>query len=148
MISFKSLNVMRHVLRYPLILRSTVRASSSEVIDPPEQPIINIPRPKNRENEDIEQRKARLVYQSRKRGMLENDLLLSTFVSKHLNTFTETQLDNYDKLINGPSNDWDIYYWATNLKEIPEEYNTDVMQLLILHCKNLNKESRIRQPDL
>lgn len=39
----------------------------------------------------------RLVYQSRKRGMLENDLLLSTFVAKHLNQFTPQQVDTYDK---------------------------------------------------
>ncbi|RZC36127.1 Sdh5 domain containing protein, partial [Asbolus verrucosus] len=90
----------------------------------------------------------RLLYQSRKRGMLENDLLLSTFVAKHLNTFTESQLNDYDKLINGPSNDWDIYYWATEIKATPKEYEHEVMNMLKQHCKNLNKESRIRQPDL
>lgn len=26
---------------------------------------------------------------------------------------TEKQLLQYDRLINEPSNDWDIYYWAT-----------------------------------
>lgn len=26
---------------------------------------------------------------------------------------TEKQLNLYDRLINEPSNDWDIYYWAT-----------------------------------
>ncbi|XP_066137436.1 succinate dehydrogenase assembly factor 2-A, mitochondrial-like [Euwallacea fornicatus] len=122
--------------------------SSSDVIHPPEEPVITIPRPKSRENEPLQQRKARLIYQSRKRGMLENDLLLSTFVAKHLNQFTADQINTYDKLINGPSNDWDIYYWASEVKEIPSEYNSDVMDLLKLHCKNLNKESRIRQPDL
>nr|XP_008201605.1 PREDICTED: succinate dehydrogenase assembly factor 2-B, mitochondrial [Tribolium castaneum] len=90
----------------------------------------------------------RLLYQSRKRGMLENDLLLSTFVAKYLNTFTESQLEQYDKLINGPSNDWDIYYWATEIKETPKEYQHEIMTLLKEHCKNLNRESRIRQPDL
>lgn len=25
----------------------------------------------------------------------------------------EPQLRQYDRLINEPSNDWDIYYWAT-----------------------------------
>ncbi|XP_066256571.1 succinate dehydrogenase assembly factor 2-A, mitochondrial-like [Euwallacea similis] len=122
--------------------------SSSDVIHPPEEQVITIPRPKTRENEPLHQRKARLIYQSRKRGMLENDLLLSTFVAKHLNQFTVDQINTYDELINGPSNDWDIYYWASEVKEIPIEYNTDVMDLLKLHCKNLNKESRIRQPDL
>lgn len=26
---------------------------------------------------------------------------------------SEKQLQQYDRLINEPSNDWDIYYWAT-----------------------------------
>ena len=55
----------------------------------------------------------RLLYQSRKRGMLENDLLLSGFASKFLNTMDEPHLSDYDRLINLPSNDWEIYYWAT-----------------------------------
>lgn len=114
---------------------------------------------------EVFKRYSRLLYQSRKRGMLENDLLLSTFVAKYLNKLTVQQLDDYDKyvlsyfqkcipiyilsrLINGPSNDWDIYYWATNIKPTPEEYNHEVMDMLKTHCKNLNKEPRIRQPDL
>ncbi|KAJ8953004.1 hypothetical protein NQ318_015365 [Aromia moschata] len=80
--------------------------------------------------------------------MLENDLLLSTFVAKYLESFSLEQIEDYDKLINGPSNDWDIYYWASDIKPVPEEYDHEVMKMLRLHCKNLNKESRIRQPDL
>ncbi|CAH1958767.1 unnamed protein product [Acanthoscelides obtectus] len=120
----------------------------SNVIDPPDDGIVEIPKPKSRENEPMKQRKARLLYQSRKRGMLENDLLLSTFVHKHLDLFSETQVELYDSLINGPSNDWDIYYWATNIKPTPKQYDHEVMDLLKIHCKNLNKELRIRQPDL
>lgn len=40
-------------------------------------------------------------------------LCLSLFAKEYLNTMTETQLQQYDRLINEPSNDWDIYYWAT-----------------------------------
>ncbi|KAJ8918157.1 hypothetical protein NQ315_011614 [Exocentrus adspersus] len=148
--------ISRHISKLPgKSLLNTLRVTaydrvsfSTDVIDPPEEPSFIIPRPKSRENEPLEQRKARLVYQSRKRGMLENDLLLSTFVAKHLDELTEQQVDDYDKLINGPSNDWDIYYWASEVKPTPEEYDHEVMKMLKLHCKNLNKESRIRQPDL
>ena len=61
---------------------------------------------------------------------------------------TATQLSMYDRLINLPSNDWDIYYWATGVRETPEEFNTEVMQLLKEHVKNKDKESRFKQPDL
>lgn len=52
-----------------------------------------------------------IVDQSRKRGTLESDLLLSTFASKYLQTMTEEQLTQYDRFLD--ENDWDIYYWAT-----------------------------------
>ena len=88
------------------------------------------------------------MYQSRKRGMLENDLVLSTFAAEHLHKMTENQLSLYDRLINLPSNDWDIYYWATGGKPTPEEFNNEVMNMLKEHIKNKDKVMRIRQPDL
>ncbi|KAJ8670803.1 hypothetical protein QAD02_002062 [Eretmocerus hayati] len=93
-------------------------------------------------------KRARLMYQSRKRGMLENGLLLSTFAKKYLDDFSDKHLHQYDCLINVPSNDWDIYYWATGVKPVPPEFNNEVMDLLIKHIKNEDKEFRIRQPDL
>jgi succinate dehydrogenase flavin-adding protein (antitoxin of CptAB toxin-antitoxin module) len=49
--------------------------------------------------------------QSRKRGTLESDLLLSTFASQYLPTMTSEELTQYDLFLD--ENDWDIYYWAT-----------------------------------
>ena len=51
-----------------------------------------------RYGESIETKRARLVYQSRKRGTLESDLLLSTFAEKHLAEMTEAELDEYDQV--------------------------------------------------
>jgi succinate dehydrogenase assembly factor 2 len=42
--------------------------------------------------ESIERTRTRLVYQSRKRSTLENDLLLSTFAQEHLGTFVIAML--------------------------------------------------------
>jgi succinate dehydrogenase flavin-adding protein (antitoxin of CptAB toxin-antitoxin module) len=49
--------------------------------------------------------------QSRKRGTLESDLLLSTFAATYLPKMNSSQLDQYDRFLD--ENDWDIYYWAT-----------------------------------
>ncbi|KAK4224875.1 putative early meiotic induction protein 5, mitochondrial precursor [Podospora fimiseda] len=67
--------------------------------------------PLRRTGESPEVMRARLLYQSRKRGTLESDLLLSTFASAHLSQMTPTQLKEYDLFLD--ENDWDIYYWAT-----------------------------------
>lgn len=55
--------------------------------------------------------KALATDQSRKRGTLESDLLLSTFAAANLSAMTPAQLKQYDLFLD--ENDWDIYYWAT-----------------------------------
>lgn len=57
--------------------------------------------PMPRHNEAIETKRARLVYQSRKRGTLESDLLLSTFARDQLGTMDEQNLHEYDKVLQG-----------------------------------------------
>lgn len=51
------------------------------------------------------------VDQSRKRGTLESDLLMSTFADAHLPQMSKAQMTQYDLFLD--ENDWDIYYWAT-----------------------------------
>ncbi|CAE1320663.1 SDHAF2 [Acanthosepion pharaonis] len=103
---------------------------------------------KEYKNETTELTRARLLYQSRKRGMLENGLLLSSFAAKHLDEFNEKQLSLYDKLINEPTNDWDIYYWITGAQPTPEYLDNEVMKMLKEFVKNENRTSRLTQPDL
>ncbi|PNS20357.1 Succinate dehydrogenase assembly factor 2, mitochondrial [Sphaceloma murrayae] len=67
--------------------------------------------PIRRVGEDVQTIRARLLYQSRKRGTLESDLLLSTFADSNLEHMTREQLQQYDRFLD--ENDWDIYYWAT-----------------------------------
>lgn len=90
----------------------------------------------------------RLLYQSRKRGMLENGLLFSTFADKHLEKLNGELLNQYDKLINEPSNDWDIYYWLTGKEEPPAQFKNEIFEMLKTHTQNKSHEQRYRQPDI
>lgn len=54
--------------------------------------------PLNRAGENVEQKRARLLYQSRKRGILETDLLLSTFAQRHLQTWSLQELQEFDEV--------------------------------------------------
>nr|CAG4642951.1 EOG090X0KP6 [Evadne anonyx] len=54
----------------------------------------------------------------------------------------------YDTLINLPSNDWDIFYWATGVRETPTEFDNEIMNMLKEHVKNKDREARLKQPDL
>jgi len=101
-----------------------------------------LPRP----NEKLETTRARLVYQSRKRGTLESDLLLSTFAQEHLTGMGAEELREYDKLLDEP--DWDIYYWATDRRSPPTRWtNSPVLEKLRVHARNEGKAVR-RMPDL
>ncbi|KAG7461607.1 hypothetical protein MATL_G00192850 [Megalops atlanticus] len=112
--------------------------------------LIEIPLPpwEEKTGEPIDIKRRRLLYESRKRGMLENCILLSLFAKQYLNTMTEAQLQQYDRLINEPSNDWDIYYWATEARPTPAVYEGEVMELLREFTKNRDQEQRLRAPDL
>jgi hypothetical protein len=55
-------------------------------------------KPIERQNEDIQKLMSRLVYQSRKRGTLETDLLLSTFARDQLPVMSMEEMLEYDKV--------------------------------------------------
>ncbi|KNE62379.1 hypothetical protein AMAG_07602 [Allomyces macrogynus ATCC 38327] len=102
--------------------------------------------PAPRVNEPIEAKRRRLLWHSRKRGILECDLLLSTFAAQHLSTLSADKLDAYDALIS-KENDWDIYYWATLKKPVPEHVDTEVMALIQQVAKN-EARTILKMPEL
>lgn len=105
--------------------------------------------PIERTGESLDTKRARLVYQLRKRGILESDLLLSRFAKRRLRLFTPEQLDEYDKLLDEA--DWDIYYWATknyDVTPLPAKWqNSEILKLLQHDAENKEKEI-LRMPEL
>lgn len=105
--------------------------------------------PIQRTGESIDVKRARLVYQSRKRGILESDLLLSRFAKRYLSGFSQEELDEYDKLLDEP--DWDIYYWATknyDVTPLPDKWkNSKILKLLQEDAENKEREI-LRMPEL
>ncbi|KAI9365474.1 DUF339-domain-containing protein [Zopfochytrium polystomum] len=108
---------------------------------------IRIPKPVRPSDEPLETKRARLLWSSRKRGILESDLLLSTFATKEkLAAMDGDALAQYDSLLE--ENDWDIYYWATGARDPPIEVKTMVFwDDLVEHSKNRRREI-LRMPSL
>uniref|UniRef100_UPI00398E6B29 succinate dehydrogenase assembly factor 2, mitochondrial n=1 Tax=Pristiophorus japonicus TaxID=55135 RepID=UPI00398E6B29 len=144
------LSLSRQRVTRAILGACSVRAYRGDTPDDDMKDVIRIPLPpwEERTNEPLDTKRARLLYESRKRGMLENCIILSFFANKYLNKMTEKQLSLYDKVINQPSNDWDIYYWITETKPTPPEFDNEVMTLLKEFTKNRNMEQRIGQPAL
>ena len=70
-------------------------------------------------------------YQSRERGMLENDLLLGSFARDHLDTMEDPLLRQYEVLLVQP--DWDIFSWVTDKKPVPPQFDNELMMMLRKH---------------
>ncbi|KAI9088314.1 early meiotic induction protein 5, mitochondrial precursor [Phlyctochytrium arcticum] len=107
-----------------------------------------IPRPFRPPTEPTNVKLARLIYTSRKRGILETDLILSTFAKEVLPTLSRTELDQYDWFLE--ENDWDIYYWVTRAegRVVPDKVEKlQVFQRLVEHAKSRNGRI-LRMPDL
>lgn len=84
-------------------------------------------------NETVETLRSRLIYQSKKRGILENDILIGGFAEiNSLKNLNYSQLIEYDKIINGEHNEWDLYYYLSGRKELPADLkNSEVFKIII-----------------
>ncbi|EMG49683.1 hypothetical protein SBY92_004463 [Candida maltosa Xu316] len=102
-----------------------------------------------RTGESIDVKRARLLYQSRKRGILESDLLLSRYADKRLNNMTMEELDEYDKLLDEA--DWDIYYWATknySVTPLPDKWKDSKILKEIQKIAENEEKVIMRMPEL
>lgn len=105
-----------------------------------------MPEPLDRTGEDEDTLRARLVYQTRKRGTLETDLILGTYAKENLGKMSVVELKQFDKLLDEP--DWDIYYWSIGKRQPPPRWaGTELLEKLKVHAKNEGRQVRV-MPEL
>ena len=81
--------------------------------------------------EDLINKRKRLIFRSWHRGTKEMDLLLGTFADHHVHGFNEDQLDQYEALLT--INDPDLYNWVTGNEEPPANIDSEVFQMFKSH---------------
>ena len=79
-------------------------------------------------SEPITVRRKRLLYRSRYRGCLENDLLFGGFADQYLMTLDARQLDRYEALLD--ESDQDVLAWVFGRSPVPPRHDHDVLHLL------------------
>ena len=62
----------------------------------------------------------RLIMQSNRRGMKENDLILGGFVKNYINNLSEKNLNDYESLL--LENDQDLYLWFSGAIKPPKHF--------------------------
>lgn len=83
----------------------------------------------------------KLKYQSNHRGCKETDIMLGSFAEKYLNTFSNSELEDYSELLEISDNT--LYDWVTGKASPSAEQNNKVLRLLIDFCnKDLSKKYR------
>ncbi|WVW81290.1 hypothetical protein I302_103281 [Kwoniella bestiolae CBS 10118] len=125
---------------FPLPFSSPDLAQNNRLSDDAEE--WALPPPLDRTGEDANTLRSRLIYQTRKRGTLETDLILSTFAKEFLPTMSVDEMKEFDKLLDEP--DWDIFYWSVQKREPPPRWkDTSLLKKLIQHAKNEGKVVRM-----
>ena len=71
-------------------------------------------------------RRRRLLYRATHRGTQETDLLVGSFVARHLSRFTADQLDELETLLELP--DTDLADWLTGRQPIPRDLDHGLLR--------------------
>lgn len=81
--------------------------------------------------ETEEARLKRLKIRCWRRGIKEMDLILGRFADARLASMTGPELDTLEALLE--ENDWDLYYWVTGARDVPEDFAPLVGRIATFH---------------
>ena len=70
----------------------------------------------------------RLIMQSNRRGMKENDIILGNFATKNIGRLNIDELNTYEKLL--IENAQDIYLWISGGKSIPSQFEKIISKIV------------------
>ncbi len=83
-------------------------------------------------DENIENKRRRLIFRSAHRGIKEMDLIMGSFATANVPDFTDDELAQYDQLL--CNNDPDLYNWITEKEPAPDDIaDMGVFQKLLVH---------------
>ncbi|NBR29854.1 MAG: succinate dehydrogenase assembly factor 2 [Betaproteobacteria bacterium] len=88
---------------------------------------------------DLDPRRRRILFRSWHRGMREMDLLIGQFADAHLRTFSESELDEFEALIEYP--DRELLSWLTGSAPVAADVSRslfDRLKAFHAHTKPIN----------
>jgi antitoxin CptB len=79
-----------------------------------------------------EARRKRLFFRAQRRGFKEVDLIFGTFAAEALSGLSETELDQFEALLEAP--DHEVYDWLRGAAAPPAEFDTPVFHRMKALC--------------
>jgi len=86
-----------------------------------------------RSSEGLDIRRRKLLFRSWHRGLRELDLVLGTFADASVDGLTETEIDQYERLLNTPDNQ--LLAWITGEQAIPADQKTALFERIVAFRK-------------
>lgn len=80
----------------------------------------------SRTSADLDPRRRRLLFRAWHRGIREMDLIAGRFAEARVADMTETELDQFEHLIE--AQDHDVFAWITGAMPVPEDYDTAIFR--------------------
>jgi antitoxin CptB len=75
-----------------------------------------------RTSADLDPRRCRILYRAWHRGIREMDLILGRFADSAIGALTDSELDEFERLIEVP--DRDLFGWISGAASVPANYDT------------------------
>lgn len=76
----------------------------------------------SRSSDGLDVRRRRILFRSWHRGMRETDLIMGRFADAHIDTLTEADLDDFERLLDVP--DRDVLSWVLGEIAVDPAYDT------------------------
>lgn len=73
----------------------------------------------------MDARRKKLKFRAWRRGFREMDLLLGSFADEYLETMSDDDLSEFERLLATP--DWEVFAWLVGQKPVPENYKSDLL---------------------
>ena len=80
-------------------------------------------------NEIDAKRRRKLLYRANHRGMKELDLILGGYVRQHIDGFSNTELDELERIIIIP--DSDLLDWITRKIPVPNKFKSRLLSRIL-----------------
>jgi len=80
-------------------------------------------------SETKQTRLRKLDYRSRHRGIREMDIVFGRFAEEVLETLTDAELDDYERILELP--DDKLFSWATGREQVPDDVRSPLLDALL-----------------
>ena len=81
-----------------------------------------------RSSDGLDARRRRMLFRSWHRGIREMDLIMGRFSDAHIADLSDSELDDYEKLMD--LRDQDILSWIDGTAQVPAAYDTPLFHKL------------------